>query len=102
MDSLLDQLILRNDQPILHKTHTRELNANFAGEKHSAFMGLDPRINPDKPTRNFRDAMTALDKQAWAYYSKYLGCRRRFTQTSQSSKAEARTRRKDPQYAFKA
>jgi hypothetical protein len=78
-NGFLDQLILRNDQLILHKTHTRELNANFAGEKRSTFKGLDPRINPDKPTRNFRDAMKALDKQAWAYYSKYLGCKRRFT-----------------------
>ncbi len=37
--------------------------------------GLDPRINPDKPPRNFRDAMKALDKQAWAaaYNSEFFG-----------------------------
>jgi hypothetical protein len=36
--------------------------------------GLDPRINPDKPPRNFRD-VKALDKQAWAEAcdSEYLG-----------------------------
>ena len=41
--------------------------------------GLDPRINPDKPPRNFRDAMKALDKQAWAaaYNSESLGFRQR-------------------------
>ena len=38
------------------------------GVKHSSLKGLDPgpRINPDKPPRNFGDAMKALDKQAWA------------------------------------
>ena len=36
-------------------------------------------INLDKPPRNFRDAMKALDKQAWAtaYNSEYLGFQQR-------------------------
>ncbi len=49
--------------------------ADFAGVKHRNLKGLDPRINSDKPTRIFRDAMKALDKQAWAeaYNLEYLG-----------------------------
>jgi hypothetical protein len=41
--------------------------------------GLDPRINPDKPPRNFRDAMKALYKQAWAagYNSEFVGFQQR-------------------------
>ena len=37
------------------------------------------RINPDKPPRNFRDAIKALDKQAWAaaYNSEFLGFKQR-------------------------
>ena len=44
-------------------------------EFHTDRIGLDPRINPDKTLRNFRDGMKALDKQAWAaaYNSEYLG-----------------------------
>ena len=30
-----------------------------AGVKHRSLKGLDPRINPDKPPRNFGDAMKA-------------------------------------------
>ena len=41
--------------------------------------GLDPRIKPDKTPRNFRDAMKALDKQAWvaAYNSDFVGFQQR-------------------------
>ena len=42
------------------------IHAHFAGITHRTLRGLDPRINPDKPPRNFRDAMNALDNQAWA------------------------------------
>ena len=50
-----------------------------AGVKHCSLKGLDPRINPDKPPRNFGDAMKALDQQAWpaAYNSEYLGFKQR-------------------------
>jgi hypothetical protein len=42
-------------------------------------VGGAQRINPDKQPRNFRDAMKALDKQAWAapYSSEYLGFQQR-------------------------
>ena len=40
---------------------------------------LDPRINPDKSPRNFRDAIKALDNQAWAaaYNLEYIGFQQR-------------------------
>ncbi len=56
-----------HDQLSLHKFRHRE-QANFAGIKHCTLKGLDPRNwisgDPDKPPRNFRDAMKALDRQA--------------------------------------
>ncbi len=36
--------------------------SQFRRSKTQALKNLDPRINPDKPPRNFRDAMKALDK----------------------------------------
>ena len=55
------------------------IHAHFAGITHQTLRGLDPRINPDKPPRNFRDAMKALDNQAWAaaYNSEYIGFQQR-------------------------
>ncbi len=42
------------------------IHAHFAGVTHRTLRGLDPRISPEKQPRNFRDAMKAPDKQAWA------------------------------------
>jgi hypothetical protein len=59
------------------------IHAHFAGVTHQTLhqtlRGLDPRINPDKQPRNFRDAMKALDKQAWAaaYNSEFVGFKQR-------------------------
>ena len=55
------------------------IHAHFAGIPHRTLRGLDPRINPDKPPQNFRDAMKALDNQAWAaaYNSEYIGFQQR-------------------------
>jgi hypothetical protein len=40
---------------------------------------MDPRINSNKPPQYFRDAMKALDKQAWAaaYNSEFVGFQQR-------------------------
>ena len=58
---------------------TNAIHANFAGVTHRTLKGLDPRIDPNKQTRKFRDAMMALDKQAWAaeYNSEYIGFKER-------------------------
>ena len=72
-----------SDQVTLGKVRDKELQtpvyAFNAGVKHRSLKNLDPRINPDKPPRNFGNAMKALDKQAWAaaYNSEYLGFKQR-------------------------
>ncbi len=50
------------------------IHAHFAVVKHRTLKVLDPRINQDKQPRNFRDAMKAFDKQAWAaaYNSEFV------------------------------
>ncbi len=55
------------------------IHAHSAGVTHRTLRGLDPRINPDKQPRNFRDAMKALDKQAWAaaYNFEFVGFQQR-------------------------
>jgi hypothetical protein len=51
----------------LHKyQHQEQANLKFAQVKHRILKGRDHRNNPDKPPRNFRNSMMALDKQAWA------------------------------------
>ena len=68
-----------SDKVALGKVRDKEVQtpmyAFHAGIPHRSLKELDPRINPDKPPRNFRDAMKALDKQAWAaaYNWEYLG-----------------------------
>jgi hypothetical protein len=83
----------QHDQLILHKSRHRE-QANFAGVKHSTLKGLNPRINPDKPPRNLKDAMKALDKQAWAEADGVFGIRR--TWCIQNS--ETRAGRENPRH----
>ncbi len=72
-----------NDKITLRDVHDKEtttpIYAFHAGIPHQSLKGLDPRINPNKPPRNFRDAMKTLNKQAWAaaYNSEYLGFQQR-------------------------
>ena len=56
-----------------------EVGLNFAETAFQTPKGLDPRINRDKPPRNFKQAMAALDNQAWAaaYNSEYIGFKER-------------------------
>jgi hypothetical protein len=50
----------------IRNKETNLIHAHFAGVTHQTLRGLDPRNNPDKQPRNFRDTMKALDMQAWA------------------------------------
>ncbi len=63
----------------LEHTPNREIQAHFAEVKHHTLKGLDPRINPDKPPRNFKAAMAAFHNQAWAaaYNAEYIGFKER-------------------------
>ncbi len=67
------------DRLELEHTRNRGIQAHFAAVKHRTLKGLDPRINPDKPPRNFKAEMAALDNQAWAaaYNAEYIGFKER-------------------------
>ena len=72
-----------NDKIALNKVHDKEIRtplyAHLAGISHRLSKGLDLINIPDRPPLNFRDAMEALDPQAWpaAYYSEYLRFKQR-------------------------
>ena len=63
----------------MEQTSNSEIQAHFAEVKHHTLKGLDPRINLDKPPRNFKAAMAAIDNQAWAaaYNLEYIGFKKR-------------------------
>jgi hypothetical protein len=54
------------DQLEQEQVHNREIQANFAEITYRPFRGLNPRINPDKQPRNYKEAMKAIESQAWA------------------------------------
>ncbi len=62
------------DKLELEQVHNREIQAKFAEITHRPLQGLDPRINPDKLPRNRKEAMKAINSQAWAaaYNSEYI------------------------------
>ena len=66
----------------LENTRFGEMQAHFAEVKYRTLKGLDPRINPDMPPRNFKAAMAAFDSQAWAAaYNSDFFMSRQFTST---------------------
>ncbi len=67
------------DKSELEQVHNREFQANFAEITYRPLRGLDPRINPDKQPRNYKEAMKAIDSQAWAaaYNSEYIRSKER-------------------------
>jgi hypothetical protein len=50
----------------LEQVQNREIQANFAEIAYQPLRGLEPRVNPDKQPRNYKEAMKAIDSQAWA------------------------------------
>ncbi len=64
-----------SDSLEMEHTSNREIQAHFAEVKHRTLKGLDPRLNPDKPPRNFKAVMAAIHNQAWAaaYNKEYIG-----------------------------
>ena len=57
------------------KAATEEQYANMASVDHRKLEGLDPAINPDRPPKNYKDAMSRSDRQEWAaaMNKEYLG-----------------------------
>ena len=45
------------------KAATEEQYANMASVHHRKLEGLDPEINPDRPPKNYKDAMSRSDRQ---------------------------------------
>ncbi len=76
---LMNKWVLDSDKLELEQVHNREIQANFAEIAYRPLRGLDPRINPDKPPRNYKEAMKAINSQAWAaaYNSEYIGFKER-------------------------
>ena len=64
------------DKLDLAKAVQEEQQAHFAGSTHSTLKGLPMSINPDRPPKNFKDAMSRDDKQEWAeaFDKEYRGC----------------------------
>ena len=63
------------DKLDLTKAVADEQQANFAGISHRTLKGLPPSINPDRPPKNYNDAMSREDKQEWveAFNKEYCG-----------------------------
>ena len=54
------------DKLDLEKERIEEVEAHFAGVSHRTLKGLPPSIDPDRPPKNYKDAMSREDKQEWA------------------------------------
>jgi hypothetical protein len=54
---------------------SKEQQANFAGVTHRTRKGLPPSINPDRPPKIYKDAMSTEDRQEWgeAFTKEYRG-----------------------------
>jgi hypothetical protein len=65
---LLDIVTMAKREAVTHQ-------ANMAEISHRVLKGLTIAINPDRPPRNFKDAMSRVDKQEWAtaYDKEYQG-----------------------------
>jgi hypothetical protein len=63
------------DMVAMAKRETEQHQANIAEISHHALKGLPISINPDRPPRNLKDAMSRIDKQEWAagYDKEYQG-----------------------------
>jgi hypothetical protein len=67
------------DKLELEQVQNREIKAIFAEITYRPLRGLNPRINLDKPPRNYKEAMKAINSQAWAaaYNLEYIGFKER-------------------------
>ena len=63
------------DKLDLTKAIFEEQQANFAGVTDHILKGLPPSINPDRPPKNYKDAMSREDRQEWgeAFTKEYRG-----------------------------
>jgi len=69
------QLKWIQDKLALANTVIEEQTAYFAGISHRTLKGLPKSVDPDRPPKNYKDAMSREDKQDWAeaYDKEYRG-----------------------------
>jgi hypothetical protein len=69
------QLKWIQDKLALANTVIEEQTAYFAGISHRTLKGLPQSVDPDRPPKNYKDAMSREDKQDWAeaYDKEYRG-----------------------------
>ena len=63
------------DMVAMAKREAEKHQANMAEVSHRTLKGLPISINPDRPPKNYKDAMSRIDKQEWAeaYDKEYQG-----------------------------
>ena len=63
------------DKLALSTAVLQEQQAYFAGIPHRTLKGLPTSIDPDRPPKNYKDAMSREDRQEWAeaYAKEYRG-----------------------------
>jgi len=63
------------DKLALINTIAEEQSAYIAGISHRTLKGLPQSVDPDRPPKNYKDAMSREDKQDWAeaYDKEYRG-----------------------------
>jgi hypothetical protein len=49
----------------LLKVAAEEHYAHLAAASHRILKGLDPEINPDRPPKNYKDAVSRKDREQW-------------------------------------
>ncbi len=61
------------DKLAFSKAVLEEQQAQFAGISHHKLKGLPPSIDPDQLPKNYKDAMSRAELQAWdeAYHKEY-------------------------------
>ena len=69
------QLKWLRDKMALSNAVLDEQIACIAGISHRTLKGLPTSVNPDRPPKNYKDAMSREDKQDWAeaYDKEYRG-----------------------------
>jgi hypothetical protein len=69
------QLKWIQDKLALANTVIEEQTAYIAGISHRTLKGLPKSVDPDRPPKNYKDAMSREDKQDWAeaYDKEYRG-----------------------------
>jgi hypothetical protein len=56
---------VRDIKALYSKVAAAKHYAHLAAASHSTLKGLDPEINPDIPSKNYKDAVSRKDREQW-------------------------------------